>query len=215
MSEDELLSVFKTSVPFKGIEEIRRENRDEDKVIKDSRVLYEPEEDYYKSQKLKGALHDEYIEYESNEDIYKKLSIEEYLNMIRPYLSSITDHYKDGWKIQLTREISFVSTVKDSNKKFNKDSNESYPIHIYSDNSFIFIVYETNNIIKKLFKSFSKEYQESLKTKMKRNSLAFHSVDALYYKLHKISLNIGGSYIDSPKWLKDGKATINPKNKKR
>ena len=49
MSADELLSVFKTSVPFKGIEEIRNENRDENKVIKDSRVLYEPEEDYYKS----------------------------------------------------------------------------------------------------------------------------------------------------------------------
>ena len=36
----------------------------------------------------------------------------------------------------------------------------------------------------------------------------------MYYKLHKISLNRGGSYIDSPKWLKDKKATINPKNKK-
>ena len=34
----------------------------------------------------------------------------------------------------------------------------------------------------------------------------------LYYKLHKISLNKGGSYIDSPKWLKNKKATINPKN---
>ena len=34
----------------------------------------------------------------------------------------------------------------------------------------------------------------------------------MYYKLHKISLNQGGSYIDSPKWLKNKKATINPKN---
>ena len=33
-----------------------------------------------------------------------------------------------------------------------------------------------------------------------------------YYNLHKISLNRGGSYIDSPKWLKNKKATINPKN---
>ena len=28
----------------------------------------------------------------------------------------------------------------------------------------------------------------------------------------KISLKKGGSYIDSPKWLKNKKATINPKN---
>ena len=31
--------------------------------------------------------------------------------------------------------------------------------------------------------------------------------------LHKISLNRGGSYIDSPDWIKHKKATINPKSK--
>ena len=36
----------------------------------------------------------------------------------------------------------------------------------------------------------------------------------MYYKLHKTCLNIGGSYIDSPEWLKNKKATLNPKNKK-
>ena len=35
----------------------------------------------------------------------------------------------------------------------------------------------------------------------------------MYYKLHKISLKRGESYIDSPEWLKNKKATINPKNK--
>ena len=34
----------------------------------------------------------------------------------------------------------------------------------------------------------------------------------MHCKLHKISLNRGGSYIDSPKWLKNKKATINPKH---
>ena len=80
-----------------------------------------------------------------------------------------------------------------------KDSNESYTIHIHSDNSFIFIGYETNNIIKKLFNSLLEEYQERLKTKMKTSDLVPDSVDALHYKFHKISLNRGGSYIDSPK----------------
>ena len=89
--------------------------------------------------------------------------------MIIPHLRNIIDDHKDGWKTQLTMEISFVSSVKDSNKdsnkdfnkKSNKDSNESYPMHIQSDNSFIFIGYETNNIIKELFKSLLEEYQES------------------------------------------------------
>ena len=39
-----------------------------------------------------------------------------------------------------------------------------------------------------------------------------YSSDLLCYKLHKISLNRGGSYKDSTEWLKNKKATINPKN---
>ena len=80
------------------------------------------------------------------------------------------DH-KGGWKIQLAMEISFVSSVKnsnkDSNKYINKDSNKFYPIH----NSFIFIAYETNITIKELFKSLLEEYQQSWKTKIQTSDL--------------------------------------------
>ena len=34
----------------------------------------------------------------------------------------------------------------------------------------------------------------------------------MHYDLNKISLSRGRSYIDSPKWLKNKNATINPKN---
>ena len=47
---------------------------------------------------------------------------------------------------------------------------------------------------------------------MKRNEFVFDSVGLLEYKLNKVSLNRGGSYIDSPEWLKNKKATRNPKN---
>ena len=36
----------------------------------------------------------------------------------------------------------------------------------------------------------------------------------MYYKCRKINANRGGSYIDSPDWIKNKKATINPINKK-
>ena len=36
----------------------------------------------------------------------------------------------------------------------------------------------------------------------------------MYYNLNKVSLSRGGSYVDSPEWLKNKKATINPQNKK-
>ena len=49
---------------------------------------------------------------------------------------------------------------------------------------------------------------------MKKSNLTYDRVRAFYYELHKISINrIGGSFIDSSDWIKNEKATINPKNK--
>ena len=38
------------------------------------------------------------------------------------------------------------------------------------------------------------------------------SIDLLQYHLQKVGLKRSGSYIDSLEWLKNKKATINPKN---
>ena len=45
------------------------------------------------------------------------------------------------------------------------------------------------------------------------SNFVFESVKLLHYCLHRISLNRGGSYIDSSSWIKHKKATINPKSK--
>ena len=48
---------------------------------------------------------------------------------------------------------------------------------------------------------------------MRGSEFVFDSVDLLYYNFCKISLKRGGSYIDSPEWLKNKKkATTNTKN---
>ena len=47
---------------------------------------------------------------------------------------------------------------------------------------------------------------------MKGLDFEFDGVNFLYYDFNKISINRGRSYIDSPKWLKDKKSTIDPKN---
>ena len=46
---------------------------------------------------------------------------------------------------------------------------------------------------------------------MKESGFIFDSIDILYYNFTTISLIRGGSYIDSPKWLKI-KKIINIKN---
>ena len=47
---------------------------------------------------------------------------------------------------------------------------------------------------------------------MRGSEFEFDGVNFLYYNFNKIRLNRGGSYIDSLKWLKNKKSTINPKN---
>ena len=81
-----------------------------------------------------------------------------------------------------------------------------------SDNEKITIGSDTREVIKELFKSFLLRYQESLREKMKGSQFEFDSDNLLYYDFNKISLNRGGSYRESAKWIKDKESTINPKN---
>ena len=48
---------------------------------------------------------------------------------------------------------------------------------------------------------------------MEESQFVLNSVQLMYYKCHKVNLRIGGSYIDSPDWIKKKAATMNPKNK--
>ena len=85
-------------------------------------------------------------------------------------------------------------------------------MHTKSDNEEIMVGSDTNDVIKELFKSFLQRYQEGLQEKMKGSEFEFDGVNFLYHNFNKISLNRGGSYIDSPEWIKNKKLTINPKN---
>ena len=60
----------------------------------------------------------------SNCDRNKKLSVEEYLDKIRPYLKNIINDIKnpDSWKIQLTITINFISPTDDNDKERVKHS---------------------------------------------------------------------------------------------
>ena len=69
-----------------------------------------------------------------------------------------------------------------------------------------------DQFIEELFKSFLQRYQEGLQEKMRGSEFEFDGVNLLCYDVNKISLNRGGSYIDSPEWIKNKKSTINPKN---
>ena len=60
---------------------------------------------------------------------------------------------------------------------------------------------EADGVIKKLFDLLENSYLNNLEP-MKGNVFVFNFVHLLYYKCHKINPNRGGSYIDSPDWIK-------------
>ena len=163
-------------------------------------------EDYYKPIIVNDAFNNNYIQYESKGDKDKILKIREYLNMIRPYLvDMINDHKNQSeWKIQLTMRINFISSKP--------GSDETRIMHTKSNNTEIMNGSDTKEAIEELFKSLLDRYQENLEEKMSGSEFVFDAVNVLHYDLNNLSLNRGGSYIPTIKWLDTKKATINPKN---
>ena len=97
----------------------------------------------------------------------------------------IEDDLSGEWKIQLTMQITFISSL---------DTGEIHTMDSKSDNVEIAMGNEADDIIRRLFESFKKRYQEGLETKVKGSQFVFETVDSFYCSLHKISLNRGGLY---------------------
>ena len=84
---------------------------------------------------------------------------------------------------------------------------------MWSDNEEIRQGNETDGIIEKLFESFLTNYQKEELILRNGSNFIFESVNLLSYQIYKKSLKRGKSYIKSPEWLLNKKATINLKNK--
>ena len=99
------------------------------------------------------------------------------------------------------------------NFTFSKGSDKTRTIHTKSNNIEIMMDNKTDEIIKELFEKISiTKIPRMIRRKMRENEFLFDNIDLVHHNLHKTSLNGAGSYIDSPKWLKNWKATINAKN---
>ena len=107
------------------------------------------------------------------------------------------------WKFQISMRVNFASP---------KDTGETRTIYVWSNNESIMRGRDTVDIIREPFRSFLHNYQEELKI-IKGSNFLLESVEKMDYKLHRVRLRRGGSYIKSPEWLANKKATINPENK--
>ena len=151
------------------------------------------DEDYCKPIITNSVFNNNYIQYESmgDKEKDKNLSIKEYIDVIRLYLSDIINNHKaqgkcrihsgntiiehktqGEWKIHLTMAINFISSKK--------DSDETRTMRTKSNNIKIMMGSETDEINEEIFKSFLKRYQERLEESMGGSHFIFDRVDALY-----------------------------------
>ena len=105
-------------------------------------------------------------------------------------------------KVQINMHVDFISSG---------DAGEVCIYYVWSDNVSIMQGKDADAIIREIFRSFLHNYQEELKM-IKGRDFVFGSVDLMHYKLHRVRLRRGGSYIKTPKWLENKKAVKNPKN---
>ena len=100
-----------------------------------------------------SVFNNNYIQYESIGDKDKNLSIKEYIDIIRPYLSDIINNHKTQgeWKIHLTIAIKFI---------FSKDSNETRIMHSKSDNIEILMGGKIEKLLRRFLNLFCKDIKK-------------------------------------------------------
>ena len=121
---------------------------------------------------------------------------------MRPYLKDIINDLKkfDNWKIA----INFMSS---------KDNDKEHVMHSKTDKIEIMIDDKANAAIEVRSQSLLSRYQIQLEISMEGSDFIFDFVHLLYYKYYEMNFKCSQSYIDSPEWIKNKKATINFINK--
>ena len=133
------------------------------------------------------------------------MSVITYFDKIIPYLRILIDENKlYEQKIQLDIGINMVHIPE--KKRITHFSRSDNVICLPSSN--------TSDIINNLLASLYQKYQEDLRLSHASSSFTYESVEECNIHFNKVDLRRGATYIESPKWLKNKKATINPKNTK-
>ena len=216
------------------------ENADGDKYRKIGsirRLFEESNRDYYKRKVMNRGFPGEvnnYIKYISEGDKDEKLLPREYLNVIRPDLRDLINRHKPierynnnnnndnnsntdnndndndtdcgEWKIMLRMYMKCISTKSFNGKCTMHPKIKQVEVYMGSNNE---------NVIDTLFNTLLQNFQRIQETSNERGSEFIpDSVKLLEYELHKIDIIRAESYIVSPDWIGNKKATINPKNEK-
>ena len=123
---------------------------------------------------------------------------------------------KDKIKQKINKKIQLIIGIPFRNITY---SSKNYIFCVSSNNILMLKAENPNDIFTKLLlqmiflqDSFLEKYEIEENTLRNDSNYAFNFVDITNIKFHSFDLVRGSSYIPSPKWISDKKATINPKN---
>ena len=171
--------------------------------IDDIEYIFGDIDNYYAPVLSSSLFNNGYQRYHFRGDPMRNMSVKEYLSEIEPYLRQLIDVNKVyEQKIQL--DIGFNMIHIDDKRRITHFSR--------SDNVICMPSSDTNKILNELLTSLYEKYQEDLQLSRTSSSFSYESVEECNIHFNKIDLRRGASYIETTKWLKSKKATINPKN---
>ena len=131
------------------------------------------------------------------------MSVNSYLDKIIPYLKMLIDENK-VYQQNIQLDLGFNMVHMSDSRKITYFSRSDNIICMPSSN--------TNEIIEQLLTSLHKKFDDDLVLSRESSSFVYESVEECNIHFHKIDLRRGASFIDTPEWLKNKKATINLQN---
>lgn len=162
------------------------------------------DDEYYEARLIESAFNNKYEKYEIRGDRAKQLSYKEYLWAIATSLGKLINKKKSRYeqKIRLVTVSKFMHLIK---------SNE-LTIHTWTINVMLRLTSNTENLITELYDSLLEEFEKEQQTLRGNSSYVSNYVEMLHVYFHTINLKRGSSYIKTPRWIENKKATVNPEN---
>ena len=173
--------------------------------INDIEYAFGDIDNYYHPTLASSLFNNDYQRYHFRGDPNRHMSVTTYFDKIVPFLRILIDKNKlFKQKIQLDIGINMVHISEQ--KRITHFSRSDNVICLLSSN--------TSDITNQLLSSLYQKYQEDLRLSHASSSFTYESVEECNIHFNKIDLRRGAIYIENPKWLKNKKATVNPKNTK-
>ena len=148
--------------------------------------------------------------YAGNKDSYRCLSIDDYLEDIgrKIYQEIYQKKSQVDWKMKII--ISETFSKPNDGGTFKTDD-----LYIKSDSFTRTRDMSIKDLIKEIGESISRNHEEGIENHLVSSGLSHDCINRVYVKFIKINSPGGLSYIPTPEWLFNKKATVNPNNSKR